>query len=263
MGNDMLKETGKKLKLEEKKLAQDIKTALNLHISISGNKKALLQSQHDQLQTNFFDNVKLTGKDFNYKIKVSLTDFRSKWQSISEVLEINGDLITSERVGSIDLMSYHEALASISNTNEKRIIAIDAIEKELNDIEELRAVILTNQATELSEKLKALNYQPPSSVDRLVQTECSQMNKIILDNRQAITHYLVALRAFTFDCSENLKTYHDEYAVNWNQARYKFTFNAYSVKIQETLDVNLGIIFDKYSKIFQNAVGMLETAVFN
>lgn len=88
------------------------------------------------------------------------------------------------------------------------------------------------------------------------------MNKIILDNRQAINQYLLSLRAVTNDCTENLKIYYDEFAVNWNDARFQFTFQEFSKQIQDALDVNLQSIFDKYTKIFNRSVVLQEDEVF-
>lgn len=87
------------------------------------------------------------------------------------------------------------------------------------------------------------------------------MNLIILNNRIAIDHYLVALRAVVADCSANLKTYYDKFGINWNEARYKFTFSEFSKQIQTALDVNLVALFEKHSKIFENLVAMQEKAV--
>lgn len=104
--------TGKKLKEEEKKLAQDIQKALDLQISISGAKKVMLQNQYDGLLSQFYANVKLAAKEFNSKTKAAISDFIINWNIISQELAEKGDLITSDRVGNIDFKSYQEALAS-------------------------------------------------------------------------------------------------------------------------------------------------------
>lgn len=46
---------------------------------------------------------------------------------------------------------------------------ISKLENMLSKIEEQRALHLTTQSTKLMEDLKALNYQPPATIDRMLQ----------------------------------------------------------------------------------------------
>jgi hypothetical protein len=89
------------------------------------------------------------------------------------------------------------------------------------------------------------------------------MNLIILNNRQTITQYLVALRAVVLDCSENLKNYYQKFGFDWNQSRFKFTFGAFSIDVQVALDVEakLATLFTKFSETFQNMVRLQEESV--
>lgn len=167
MGNDILNEACYNEKEDKKKLNDDINSAL--HISISGNKKAVLQANYEQIQGQFFGAIRQSGRAHNARSKNVLAEFKQHWTDISHVTKQIGDLITSEKIAYIDLKSYEESLASIANANLTRNAQLDQLEQAMEQIEKERVQQLSVQVSIMGENLKALNYQPPATIDRFLQ----------------------------------------------------------------------------------------------